>query len=191
MEESIFLKQFEEAAKAIFDPTQYQIAKGQNLFYSLEVNEEMQLAVRDISKPQRGSSAFQTDICISEINSKGVVIPRIVIEFKTKPTTHDILVYSAKAGKHKKIYPWLRYGLLADAINKVPDKFFKHNEYLDFFIAAENYRENIESFAKNLVESELIISKTLERIYFGKENKDFYRTSVEYIDFDNTKNKYA
>jgi hypothetical protein len=151
-----------------------------NFSYELSVNEKLQLAVKDIGKPLRGRSAFQTDICISDISS-GTVIPRVVIEFKTKPTTHDILVYSAKAGKHKKIYPWLRYGLLADSISTVPDRFFTHNENLDFFIAAEKYikGKDIENFVKNLIENELETSKILERIYFGKEKYDFYSSKVE------------
>ena len=139
MDESVFLEQFAEVAKTIFDINKYRIEIRQNLFYELAVNEKMKLAVRDINQPQRGNSAFQTDISISEIRL-GTFIPRVVIEFKTNPSTHDILIYSAKAGKHKKIYPWLRYGMLADKINSVPDRFFKHNEHMDFFIAAEKYR---------------------------------------------------
>src|SRR5207245_7440649 len=94
--------------------------------------------VNDTERPARGSSAFQTDICIFEIRD-GIKFPRIAIEFKTKITTHDILTYSAKAGKHKKVYPCLRYGLLASESASIPGRFFVHNENLDFFIAAQKY----------------------------------------------------
>lgn len=183
MKESDFLMEFCNAARFAF-ADKYLIMEKQNLFYELAVNEKMQLAVSDIGIPKRGSSAFQVDICISD-KSSGTAIPRVVIEFKTNPSTHEILVYSAKAGKHKRIYPWLRYGILADSISKVPDRFFKHNESLDFFIAAEKHRSesDIQSFVQNFIESELEISKTLERIYFGKESNDFYRTRLDFMDF--------
>ena len=32
-------------------------------------------------------------------------IPRVVMEFKPRITTHDVIIYSAKARKHKQIYP--------------------------------------------------------------------------------------
>lgn len=65
-----------------------------------------------IQAPKRGDSAFQTDLCIFE-RVEDVLLPRVVLEFKTSVTTHDILTYSTKAEKHKTIYPNLRYGLVA------------------------------------------------------------------------------
>jgi hypothetical protein len=60
----------------------------------------------------------------------------IAIELKTgskySATTHDILVSSSKAHKHKAIYPWLRYGLIWFNDQPVTGKFFKNNEYIDF-----------------------------------------------------------
>lgn len=42
-------------------------------------------------KPRRGASAFQTDLCVFEDKSEEVTIPRVVIEFKTHISTHDVL----------------------------------------------------------------------------------------------------
>jgi len=57
--------------------------------------------------PKRGILAFQTDLLIAK-NS----IPLAVIETKYGGfSTHDVLVYSVKAQKHKETYPYLRYGL--------------------------------------------------------------------------------
>lgn len=96
----------------------------------------MELAVCDTKQPSRGSSAFQTDICICEVIN-GLQYPRVVVEFKTKITSHDVITYSAKAEKHKSIYPCLRYGLLASEEPYTPSKLFVHNEGMDFFIAEE------------------------------------------------------
>ena len=62
-----------------------------------------------IREPKRGDSAFQTDLCIFEEKSPELLLPRIVLEFKTTLTTHDVLTYSMKAERHKAIYPYLRY----------------------------------------------------------------------------------
>ena len=32
------------------------------------------------------------------------------MEFKQGLSTHDVLTYSAKATRHKQVYPYLRYG---------------------------------------------------------------------------------
>ncbi len=89
-------------------------------------------------KPKRGYNAFEVDIAILRVpndnDEKG--IPMIAIELKTgskdSATTHDILVSSSKAHKHKVIFPWLRYGLIWFNDRPVTSKFFKNNEYIDF-----------------------------------------------------------
>ena len=76
------------------------VKRGANLFYQLFLDRTLNLGVSDTRSPGRGSSAFQTDICVCELLD-GIEFPRVVVEFKTNITTHDILTYSAKAGKHK------------------------------------------------------------------------------------------
>lgn len=55
--------------------------------------------------------------------------------FVTGISAHDFLTYSAKAARHKRIYPYLRYGMLASSEKAIPGRAFTHNESLDFFIA--------------------------------------------------------
>src|SRR2546430_938950 len=126
MEESEFVSVFEGVAREVIGE-QAIVKRGANLFYQLYLNRSLDVAVSDTRSPIRGSSAFQTDICIFERLDGGVEFPRVAIEFKPKITTHDILTYSAKAGKHKKIYPCLRYGLLASELASIPGRFFIHN----------------------------------------------------------------
>jgi hypothetical protein len=47
-------------------------------------------------------------------------------------TTHDVLTYSAKARKHKQVYPYLRYGFVVPEVEFVPRRFFIHNDALDY-----------------------------------------------------------
>lgn len=177
MEESAFVGIFESIAKEILGEKAI-VRRKANLFYELFLNRKLKLAV-NLESPKRGTSAFQTDICIFE-TLDGIEFPRVAIEFKERITTHDILTYSSKAGKHKQIYPCLRYGLVAGAIDSIPGRFFIHNENLDFFIAAKSYRTeaNLRSFAKRLVEEELKTSKTLEQIHFGSQKFDYYRRDL-------------
>jgi hypothetical protein len=177
MKESEFLEVFKNAASEV-SGKEFEIKTKDSLLYELFLDNKLEIAPGNYRNPKRGSSAFETDLCIYEkINN--VLLPRVVIEFKTRITTHDILTYSGKAGKHKMIYPSLRYGLLASEINKIPNRFFIHNEFLDFFIAALNYKEEkLNRMAKQLIEKEIEISKTLDKINFETYNFDYYRSDI-------------
>ena len=88
----------------------FRVVRGAPLLYEIRVNNNLEVVSQEqVRKPKRGTSAFQTDLCIFEDKTPEVSIPRVVIEFKTGITTHDVLTYSAKAVRHKKIYPYLRY----------------------------------------------------------------------------------
>ena len=184
MKESEFVEIFKTAAKEIFHGKLI-VKKGANLLYELTLNRKLELSIKDTANPKRGQSAFQTDICIFEkINS--VEYPRVVIEFKTNITTHDIITYSAKAGRHKRIYPGLRYGLLASEIKAIPNRFFIHNENIDFFITAEEYKDEkkLLKMIKELVEKEISTSRTLEKIYYDDSKFNYYRTEIAFGNFN-------
>ena len=184
MQESKFVSIFESAASEVMGSNAL-IKRKANLFYQLTLNRELALDVNLTEPPKRGESAFQTDICVFEELNNGIKFPRVVIEFKTSINSHDILTYSTKAGKHKKIYPCLRYGLLVSEIESIPKRFFIHNEHLDFFIAAKNYKSEagLRDFAKNLIEKELRISRTLEQIHFDNLKFDYYATDISFGKF--------
>lgn len=183
MKESPFVKIFEEAAKTTF-ADRLVVKQGSALLYELLLDQNLQPSVNDTTKPKRGYSAFQTDICIYELRGN-IEYPRVVIEFKTKITSHDIITYSAKAGKHKQIYPGLRYGLLASELDIIPDRFFVHNENIDFFIAANKYKENesLRHMIEELITTEVETSRTLEAINFGGKHFDYYRTEIVFRNF--------
>jgi hypothetical protein len=137
----------------------------------------------DPRTPTRGQSAFQTDLCVFEDISPDTSLPRVVMEFKKSITTHDVLTYSTKARKHKQVYPYLRYGLIASADATIPRRFFTHNEALDFFLAAGGMEASglRHAFTKLLAE-EAAASRRLEQIAFGTESARVFRNEVVFGD---------
>jgi hypothetical protein len=117
----------------------------------------------------------------SSISSKtnDVKLPRVVLEFKAGISTHDVLTYSAKARKHKQVYPYLRYGVVVSHESVVPHRFFIHNEALDFFAALKNTeKKRLGDFFSRLIKREVETSQRMERIAFG-EQPQFFRSEIE------------
>ena len=87
------------------------IERGKALLYQVTVNNHLKVTVEP-RKPKRGQSAFQTDLCVFEEvevleDHERIKVPRVVMEFKWGLSTHDVLIYSAKATRHKQVYPYL------------------------------------------------------------------------------------
>ncbi len=101
------------------------------------------------------------------------------MEFKTGISTHDVLTYSAKATKHKQVYPYLRYGIVASAIATVPGRLFTHNESLDFCACVEGLEgKKLSDFFAELLAAEVEASRRLEAIAFGSVRTRLFRTEV-------------
>lgn len=164
-----------EAAQQILAPP-LSIARGEPLLYQVTVNNELRLTV-DPAHPARGSSAFQTDLCVFEQKPSGVKIPRVVLEFKGGITTHDVLTYSAKARKHKQVYPYLRYGVVMSEETGVPGRVFTHNESLDFALALHNFKTHrLDEILASTIQAEVEASRRLEVVMFGTDPVYLFRT---------------
>ena len=101
----------------------------------------------------------------------------MVFEFKTRLTTHDILTYSAKARRHKQVYPYLRYGLVLSSVDAVPRRFHRHNEALDFVLALAGLpKDQLDSELKNILELEISASRLLEDLSFSRPKARRYRS---------------
>ena len=81
MKESTFVDTFEAAATEVLG-NKAVVKRKSNLLYQLTLNQALEVNIKDVKSPKRGSSAFQTDLCICE-HTGGVDFPRVVIEFKT------------------------------------------------------------------------------------------------------------
>ena len=143
-------------------PAPFVVKRGASLFYEIVVDESLRITA-DLHKPVRGQSAFQTDLCVFECVANGAELPRVVLEFKTDLTTHDVLTYSAKAARHRSVYPYLRYGLVLARPTTVPRRFFTHNDALDFCMALGG-AEPKQVVA--LVQEELAVSQRMQALVF-------------------------
>lgn len=179
--ESPFVEIVQSVAKEILRDPPWHVVRHAPLLYEITVSNSLQVMSQEcVRKPKRGASAFQTDLCIFEKLTPEILIPRVVIEFKTKITTHDILTYNAKAAKHKQIYPYLRYGILASGEKEVPGRVFTHNESLDFFASVSGLKgDKLRTFLEHLLKSEVATSRQLENIAFSKVHCRLFRTEVQ------------
>lgn len=185
MNEKEFVKRFIKTINPKLQNDKFELKEGKNLFYELTISKSLDLNVENIENQIRGKSAFQTDLILFEKNNKDG-FPLVVFEFKLNPSTHDIIVYSAKARKHKQIYPWLRYGMLICGNDKIPiRKFLKHDEFLDFCVSVkktfnddsipnDSEIDKIVSF----IGSEIDNAKCLENIHFETSNVNFYQKNI-------------
>jgi hypothetical protein len=162
-------------------PEKYIVEEFANLYYQLTINNKLELEQHP-KIPKRGNSAFQTDILISEKRGE-LIIPKVVIELKGGLSTHDVITYSSKAVRHKKVYPYLRYGLLSYALSSIPKRFFIHNEGMDFFIAYKDLEEKNTKLL-DLIKEQIEYSDRLERNIFEKDNIDFYTTVPNFLKLD-------
>lgn len=177
MVEDPFVDTALRAAKAVLAPP-LSVQRGAALLYQVTVDNRLDLGV-DPKVPVRGQSAFQTDLCVFEEVEPEIHIPRVVMEFKQRLSTHDVLTYSAKARKHKGVYPYVRYGLVLSAESRVPGRFFRHNEALDYCVAVADFKtRRLRDVLASILEEEVAASRRLEEIAFGKHATQVFRSDV-------------
>jgi hypothetical protein len=122
---------------------------------------------------------FRPTCASFEVLAADLEIPRVVLEFKPNLSTHDVLTYSAKARRHKQIYPYLRYGVIVAHDKTVPKRFFLHNKALDFCVAAAAFNaKQLPTVVAKLVKLEVRSSRGLDGIAFGKVGAAIYRRSI-------------
>jgi len=175
--ESAFVELAKDVAEKVLPPPLF-VHRGAALLYQVTVDNQLSITV-NVKRPSRGSSAFQTDLCIFEKKSEEVSIPRVVMEFKTRITTHDVLTYSAKASKHKQVYPYLRYGIVASDETSVPGRLFTHNDSLDFCASVSGLEsKELSEFFASLLAAEVESSRRLEAIAFGSVRTRLFRSEI-------------
>ena len=109
------------------------VQQGAQLPYASEIR-----FYREKSPERYEEISYETDLLVIENLSDGTWKPRVVIETKiAKVTTHDAITYSEKAFTHKRVHPYLRYGiLLGDRKHyPLPGRLFRHGLYFDFMLS--------------------------------------------------------
>lgn len=126
---------------------------------------------------------FETDLAIVEQTRDGNSWPRVVVEAKIKSvSTHDAITYSAKAGAHRSVYPYLRYGIMLGKRGHfpLPWRLYSHGAMFDFMISFRAFRPSeveTNQFLR-LLKSEIQASRTLQKILFESRKRDRDRYTV-------------
>lgn len=151
----------------------YSVTTGEALIYKVIVDENGEFKPKTPLNPSRGNHAFQTDILVKKGN-----MPLVVIETKYGGfSTHDVLTYSAKALKHKEIYPYLRYGLAVGGEEVITNKFFTHNLGFDFAVAIPDMA-NLHKFIQ-IVAEQISCAEKLAQIMQNKNRTKSYVSRLE------------
>lgn len=121
---------------------------------------------RFIDRQEDKQMSYAVDILVSENN-----IPRVAVECKIKTySTHDVITYSEKSGKHKTVYPHLRYGflLLNSEWKKFTRRYFEHANHFDFkeLFFKNIEKEQLKAFAQKIVEQSEA-SREIEKEFFN------------------------
>lgn len=138
--------------------------------------------------PKRGGTGYEQDILLYETVDRTdggtTLIPRVAIEVEYGGNTHHAIVHSEKARRIRRIYPYLRYGLI---LGVRPDKktgramlplrTFVNSRELDFVYAVRR-AENGSPHPADLEDLPLLLDKELaaslllgDLMYRGRRGK--------------------
>ncbi len=156
--------------------TPYHIGRKRSLLYDLSFDHKGVLAMGvdpDTGEPIRGKGrGFEQDILVYEEASDGhtSVIPRIVAEVKfAAVTTHDVIVYSEKADRIRRVYPYVRYGFVLGGMNRIPGRVLRLGQRFDFIVAVDDQLAiaDVKGFT-SLMREEVEASVAMSNALFGK-----------------------
>jgi len=166
----------------------------------LEVGTEKKVRyLIDEKLPTRGENAFNVDILIFFKNTENQEnddkiprddeIPFVVIEVKGSKgiQTDQIIACSGKAKRHKRLYPWLRYGIIWNSTKEpnIPFRFFKNNENLDFAynineISKNKMNDKIKKFYSEILKDQIEIAIKLYEIFKnGSKDIEIYSSLIK------------
>lgn len=129
-----------------------------------------------------GGRGFEQDILVYDKVTGGdtSVIPRIVAEIKFgNVTTHDAIVYSEKADRIRRVYPYVRYGFILGGMSHIPGRVLRLGQRFDFIAALgeELADDEMEKFSA-LLRNEASASMKLVEILFEKKKLSLYHKSL-------------
>jgi len=162
----------------------YTIKEGENLIYKVIIDGGLNYRPDSPWDPRRGDYAFQVDILIareiSNGNAEKSYLPFVVIETKYGSfSTHDVLIYSTKALKHKEIYPYIRYGFVVGGIDEIYNKFFTHNVGFDFAFAMKRMRKSELKKLSAVIQEQLSVAEFLLDIFQNKKKVKIFNSTIK------------
>ena len=146
--------------------------QGAQLPYASEI-----LLYKEKSPIKHGETSYETDLLVVENIDEETWKPRVVIETKfARVSTHDAITYSEKAFTHKRVHPYLRYGILLGNRKHypLPGRLFRHGLYFDFMLswAAETATEKEERSLLDILIDEVEASRNLEEILYNSRSSN-------------------
>ena len=137
----------------------------------------------DSGEPIRGrGKGFEQDLLVYDevSDSHTSVVPRIVVELKFgNVTTHDVIVYSEKADRIRRVYPYVRYGFFLGGLKNIPGRVLRLGQRFDFVasLSAEPNESELEQFVL-LMQQEAKASIQLCDLLFGKARVNVFRKGL-------------
>lgn len=137
----------------------------------------------DTGEPVRGRGrGFEQDILVFDevTGAQTSVVPRIVAELKYGGvTTHDVIVYSEKADRIRRVYPYVRYGFVLGGMTHIPGRVLRLGQRFDFIatIGPEMSPEELRAFC-DLMREEAAASVELTEVLFGKTKATILRKQL-------------
>jgi hypothetical protein len=162
-----------------------EVETGRSIFYSVYIDEtgNIPLHLNPQREPMRGEgTGFEQDILLFErVSCQTSIIPRVAVEVKFRGvTTHDALVYSAKAERIRNVYPYLRYGLILGDMNTIPSRVLRLGREFDFMVQISNppTEAELDRLAK-LLADEVETSRKLGKVFFESTKVSIFRRRID------------
>jgi hypothetical protein len=154
------------------------LIQGKRLSYAFEIRE-----YGADGPTERGNEQYETDLLISEDCAGAGWKPRVVIEAKLGSiTTHDAITYSEKAATHKRVHPYLRYGILIGDREHypLPGRLYRHGVYFDFMLSWVGMKPTPTELrsATAVLTQEVHASRQLEEILYSSRSPRRKRYTV-------------
>lgn len=91
-------------------------------------------------------------------------------------TTHDVIVYSEKADRIRRVYPYVRYGFVMGGFSHIPGRVLRLGQRFDFIatISAEMNATELADFC-NLMQEEAAASVAITELLFGGKKATMVR----------------
>lgn len=154
----------------------YEIKSKKPILYKLIINQKGEIEPANCKNPTAKNLAFETDLLIQKNN-----IPLVICEIKYgRFTTHDVLIYSNKALKHKGVYPYLRYGFVVGGCQNITNKFFTHNEGFDFALAMHKLDDDTLKKLLKIIQSQISNAELLMNMLEEKNQTVSFNTRLEF-----------
>ncbi|MDZ4684178.1 MAG: hypothetical protein SH850_03760 [Planctomycetaceae bacterium] len=182
--EDEFADQLAELLKSALAP--HRVERKRSLLYDLSIDHLGKVTMGvdpDSGEPIRGRGrGFEQDILVFDevADSYTSVIPRIVAEIKFgSVTTHDVIVYSEKADRIRRVYPYIRYGFILGGMKSIPGRVLRLGQRFDFIasVPSDLSEPSVAQFC-SVMREEAATSIQMTELLFGKRKANLFRRKL-------------